>query len=149
MPRWAKILIGLAAALLVGWLNYGPLGGGQRFVDALEARAQLRLRVAELPGVSVRMQRDPLARVAVLSGEADEFQRNGLGSFPGINGRIATIPGMGGIRWAGEQGGARTVPLLAEILLLAAAAFAIGLGLGWLLFGRKRRESFLGDEEFQ
>lgn len=40
------------------------------------------------------------------------------------------------------------MPLLAETLLLVAAAFLIGLGIGWLLFGRRRRESFLGDEEF-
>ena len=99
MPRWAKFLIGLAAALFAGWLHHGPYGAGERFVDALEARAQLRLRAAELTGVSVRMERDPLTRVAVLSGEADEFQKEGLGSFPGINDRIRTIPGVAGIRW--------------------------------------------------
>ena len=41
------------------------------------------------------------------------------------------------------------MPLLAETLCLVAAAYLIGLGLGWLLFGRKRRESFLGDEELE
>ena len=39
------------------------------------------------------------------------------------------------------------MPLLAEILLLCAAAYFIGLGIGRLLFGRKKRQSFLGDEE--
>lgn len=102
MPRWAKLSIGLAAALLVGWLYHGPYGGGQRFIDALDARAQLRLRAAELPGVTIRMQRDPLARVAILSGEANDFQKNGMQDFPGINERIETIPGMAGIRWEGE-----------------------------------------------
>ena len=99
MPRWAKLLTGLAAALLVGWLHHGPLGGGERFVAALEARAQLRLRATEIRGVTVRMQRDPLARIAILSGHANDFQKEGLGSFPGINERINTIPGMAGIRW--------------------------------------------------
>ncbi|MEA3016616.1 MAG: hypothetical protein QOI38_1338 [Sphingomonadales bacterium] len=150
MPRWAKLLIGLAAALLAGWLYYGPHGGGARFVDALQQRADLRLSVPDVRGVGVtaRMQREPLARLAILSGRADTYQREGMGSFPGINERIRTIPGMGGIRWQGEQGD-RVLPLIAETLLLAAAAWLIGLGIGWLLFGRRKRQSFLGDEEFE
>ena len=149
MPRWLKLLIGLAAALAAGWIHHGPLGGGERFVDALDARAQLRLKAAELPGVQVRMQRDPLARVAILSGQADEFQKEGLGSFPGINERISSIPGMASIRWEqpGCCVGGRWMPLLAETLILSTFAYFAGLGIGWLLFGRKRRESFLGDEE--
>ena len=148
MPRWTRLLIGLAAALLGAWLHHGPYGGGERFVASLEQRAQLRLRFAELPGVSVRMQRDPLARVALLSGEANEFQRHGMGSFPGINDRMLTIPGMAAIRWEGEESGS-ALPLVVETLLLAAAAWLIGLGIGWLLFGRRKRQSFLGDEEFE
>lgn len=35
------------------------------------------------------------------------------------------------------------MPLLAETLILVALAWLIGLGLGWLLFGRRRRSSFL------
>ena len=98
MPRWLKFLAGLAAALAVGWLHHGPLGAGERFVDALEARAKLRLKVTNLP-VNVRMERDPLSRTAVLWGEANDFQREGLGSYPGINDRIRTIPGVAGVRW--------------------------------------------------
>ena len=36
------------------------------------------------------------------------------------------------------------MPLLVETLLLAAAAWAAGLGIGWVLFRPKRR-GFLGD----
>lgn len=99
MPRLVKILLGLALALAVGWLHHGPLGGGERLIDALEARAQLRLRVAEIPGVTVRMERDPLSREAILSGDANDFQKEGLGGFPGVNERIDSIPGVAGIRW--------------------------------------------------
>ena len=35
------------------------------------------------------------------------------------------------------------MPLLAETLLLVALAWLIGVGLGWLLFGRRRRNSFI------
>ena len=37
------------------------------------------------------------------------------------------------------------MPLLAETLILVAAAWLLGLGLGWLLFGRRRRRSFLDE----
>ncbi|HEX8644818.1 MAG TPA: hypothetical protein VF702_12985 [Allosphingosinicella sp.] len=103
MPAALKLLIGLAVALAAGWLHHGPYGGGKRFVDALEARAQLRLRSAQLTGVTVRMQRDPLARIVLLSGTADEFQKNGLRDFPGINERMRTIPGVSGIAWEREE----------------------------------------------
>ena len=99
MPRWLKIVTGFAAALAVGWLHHGPLGAGERFIDALEARAKLRLRVTNMPAVDVRMERDPLSRTAVVSGAANDFQREGLGSYPGINDRIRTIPGISRVRW--------------------------------------------------
>jgi hypothetical protein len=35
------------------------------------------------------------------------------------------------------------MPLLVEMLILTAIAYLIGLGIGWLLFGRKKREGFL------
>jgi hypothetical protein len=35
------------------------------------------------------------------------------------------------------------MPLLAETLLLVALFYLVGVGLGWLLFGRRRRDSFL------
>jgi hypothetical protein len=37
------------------------------------------------------------------------------------------------------------MPLLAETLILVALAWLAGVGLGWLLFGRRRRTSFLDE----
>jgi hypothetical protein len=141
MNRWLKIILGLAVALLAGWLHHGPYGGGERFIASLDARAQIRLRAAQLPNVSARMQREPLARTVLLTGQADSFQKNGLRNFPGINQRMTEIPGVSGIRWNGET--KRVVPLILETLLLCALAFAIGLGLGRFLFTRRRRTSYL------
>jgi hypothetical protein len=45
------------------------------------------------------MQREPLARTAILSGPADQFQREGVGSLPGINRRVMLIPGMARFEW--------------------------------------------------
>lgn len=35
------------------------------------------------------------------------------------------------------------MPLIVETLLLVAIAYALGLGIGWLLFGRPKRQGFL------
>ena len=37
------------------------------------------------------------------------------------------------------------MPLLAETLILVAIAYGIGVGIGWLFFGRPKKTSYLGD----
>jgi hypothetical protein len=101
MSRRVKFLMGLAVALLSGWIGHGPLGQGEAFVDGLDARAKGVVREWEVP-VQVRFERDPLSREAILSGHADRFQREGLRNFPGINGRVAMVPGVSGVRWEGQ-----------------------------------------------
>jgi hypothetical protein len=99
MPAYAKFLIGLGAALVAGWISHGPLGQGTAFIVQLETQAKQIVREAELPGVQVRFSRDPLSREAVLTGTANDFQREGQGLFPGINDRIRELPGVSGLRW--------------------------------------------------
>ena len=102
MPPFVKFLTGLAIALLAGWIGHGPLGQGQAFVDRLDALAKAEIGKAELSQVQVRFDRDPLRREAILSGQADQFQREGMGQLKGINGRIRAVPGVSGVRWEGE-----------------------------------------------
>lgn len=142
MSRWTKFLIGLAAVILLGILHHGPLGRGQAFVDALSARAKTRIAVTELPGITADFGTAPLTRFATLSGVADEFQRNGLGSYPGLTKRIATIPGVSGVRWFDEPA-PRVMPLIAETLLQLLVAYLLGIGIGRLWFGRRVRTSYL------
>jgi hypothetical protein len=59
------------------------------------------IKQAELPEVHVRFDRDPLSREAIMSGQADQFQREGMGQFPGLDDRIRAIPGVSGVRWEG------------------------------------------------
>jgi hypothetical protein len=142
MSRNVKLLIGLLAVLLTGWAWHGPLGNGALLVDGLEAQAKAAVAEAELAGIEVRMGRDPLARVATLSGEANDLQREGLGSGPGLKDYVREVEGIGKVRWADEPA-AGGLPLLAEILILLVLAYAIGLGLAYLLWGRPKRETYL------
>lgn len=100
MSRNVKFLIGLAASLIVGWVSHDPLGRGNAFVDELQAGAQAIVADAAIPGVTVQMQRRPLARKAVLSGPANRFQREGQGSLPGLNQRVLAVPGMSSLEWS-------------------------------------------------
>ena len=101
MSPVVKFLIGLATALLAGWIGHGPLGQGEVFVDQLDAQTKAVVKQWEVP-VQVRFERNPLRREAILSGQADQFQREGLGNFPGIIGRVAMVPGISRVRWEGD-----------------------------------------------
>ena len=144
MSATVKFLIGLAATLLMGWIYHGPLGTGERLIDTLEGQARQAVAATEVPNVDVRLSRRPLARVATLSGPADEFQREGQGSLKGLNDVVGEIEGISGVDWADTPAAQdRVIPLLAETLGLAALAFLAGVGLGWLFFGRPRKEGYL------
>lgn len=99
MSPAVKFTIGLAAALLTSWIAHGPLGRGEAFVDSLDAQAKAAIARSGLTTVQVRFDRDPLSRRAILTGQADQFQREGQGQFPGINERVAAVPGVSGIVW--------------------------------------------------
>lgn len=95
-----KFLVGLAAVLLMGWVYHGPLGNGEALIGRLEAQARAAVAEGEVPGVEVRLARDPLARVAVLSGPANDYQREGMGQYPGLNDRVREIEGISRVEWA-------------------------------------------------
>ena len=100
MPAFAKFLIGLAAVTLMTLLAHGPVGGGAALIDRLESEARAAVAKTEVPGVAVRLGRDPLSRHAVLSGPADQFQREGQGSLKGLNDIVGEVEGISGVTWA-------------------------------------------------
>lgn len=143
MPPVLKAILGLLLALAAAWIWHAPLGHGERLIDRLERMAEQGVAKTELTDIRVRLSRDPLARTAILSGPANDLQREGLGSQMGVSDYVREVEGISGVRWADEpESGRRVVPLLLETSALAALAFFIGLGLGWLLWGRRRREGF-------
>lgn len=147
MPPSVKFVVGLTAVGLAAWISHGPLGNGARLIDRLEGEARTAVARTELPGVDVRLSRDPLARDATLSGPANQFQREGQGSLPGLNDLVSGIEGVANVRWAtppavsGNE--ARIMPLLLETILLAIPPFLLGLFLGWFFFGRPKKDSYL------
>jgi hypothetical protein len=143
MPPVLKATIGLLLALAAAGIWHGPLGYGERLIDRLQSDAEAGIAKSELPGIKVSLHRDPLARAARLSGPANDLQREGLGSQKGVSDYVRDVEGMGDVRWADEaKDGRRIVPLLLETMAFAALAYFIGLGLGWFLWGRRRREGF-------
>jgi len=136
-----KFLAGLAAVTALGWVHHGLMGNGERLVGQLEGEARQAVAAAELPGIDVRLGRDPLTRVATVSGNADPFQREGRGELKGIKDHVRAVPGISGVRWADEPQGTE-IPLFLELLLQLIAAYLAGLAVAWLLFGRRKREGF-------
>jgi hypothetical protein len=147
MPRILRFLLGLAAVLLMGWTYHGPLGHGEALVDNLEAQARQAVAQGGVPGVEVHLGHHPLSRVATLSGTADDFQREGMGSLPGLNDRVRAVEGISRVEWsdsaASRQQGNRIMPLLLETLIALVIAYLAGVAIGWLIFGRAKKESYL------
>jgi hypothetical protein len=137
-----KFLIGLAAVSGMSWIHHGPLGNGEALVSGLETKARTAVAATELPGIEVRLGRDPLSRSATLSGQADRFQREGQGELKGLNELVRDVDGISGVRWADEPE-TRAIPLLLESLLQTFLAYLIGLGIAFLLWGRRKHDGYL------
>ena len=93
MNRPTILLLGLAAVLGSTALWHGPLGAGDRFAARAETIARRTLDYYELPMIQAHMQRGPLARRLILSGPADDFQRQELVRI------LDDIPGVLEVRW--------------------------------------------------
>ena len=89
----AILVAGIVATLGFGALWHGPLGAGDRFANRADKIARATLDYYELPAVSARLERHPLARRVVLSGPADSFQRSELVRIMG------QVPGVNDVRW--------------------------------------------------
>jgi hypothetical protein len=141
MSATIKFLIGLAAIVAMTWLHQGPLGNGEKLIGSIEGRAKAAVAASELAGIDVHLKRDPLSRLATLSGNADRFQREGQGSLKGLNDLVGEVEGVSDVRWA-DEAEVSTLPLFAELLLLTFAAYLTGIAISWLIWGRKRRDGF-------
>ena len=93
MKRGLIFAGGVAATIAFAALWHGPLGAGDRIAMRAEKIARRTLDHYQLPAVSARVARGPLARIIVLSGPADGFQRSELVRIMG------QVPGINAVRW--------------------------------------------------
>ena len=137
MNRNRALAIGVAATIAAASMWHGPGGAGERFAGTIERTMRATLDHYEMQPVAARLQRGPLARRLLLDGPADAFQRAEIA-------RIALeVPGVGSAHWSGPRSPPRALPLIAEIMLMALAAFAIGVVLAYIAALRRRaREAF-------
>jgi hypothetical protein len=118
----------LAIALAAAWLWHGPLGAADRFSAKVERDARQTLVAWEMTQVHAELQRDPLTRRVLLSGEADDFQRGELVRI------IGAVPGVSSATWTAR----RAVPLIAEGCGVATLGYLLGLLLAYLIELRRR-----------
>lgn len=126
---------GAAATLALAAAVHGPIGHGNRFVGVVEKDARRVLIHYEMGAVDARLARAPLRRELVLSGPADAFQRGELVRM------FNHLPGIQNTVWASRGAPSPLrfpLPLLAEIALLALAAFGIGLAVAYVIDLRRR-----------
>ncbi|HET7816260.1 MAG TPA: hypothetical protein VFK58_01605 [Sphingomicrobium sp.] len=129
--RFAALAAGALVVVGAAALWHGPLGAGGRFAGQVERQARETLAAFEMAQVRSRLETAPLRRTLVLAGPADAFQRSELVRI------MSTIPGVGTVRWA-DGPGARALPLIAEAMLAALAAFGLGLALSYFVELRRR-----------
>jgi len=127
--RLVLLASGVAASILLAALWNGPLGGADRFETTVQADIQKTLAYYEMTRVTGHLHGNPLTRRVLLSGPADDFQRQGLVGF------MNQIPGVSGTSWSSDGGG---TPLIAEGFAIALLGFLFGLLLAYLVELRRR-----------
>lgn len=129
MRKWLVFDAGIGVAVLLSLLWSGPLGGGRRFIDAVEPLARKALDYYEMTEVSGRLGHAPLTRQLILEGPADDFQRSELVRL------MSQLPGVSEATW---QGGNGALPIIVEGALAAIAGLLVGTFLAFLLERHRR-----------
>ena len=131
--RRMVLALGIFACLAEVALWHGPLGAGDRFAARIDARSRAVLDNYEMARVDGRLERHPLRRTLLLSGPADDFQREQLAQM------MALMPGVGDVRWTDTPPPVPPrMPLLLEAELFGLVGFGLGLLMTYLLELRRR-----------
>jgi cell division protein FtsX len=126
--REVRLALGVAVSFVLAALWHGPLGGADRFQTKIERDIQQMLVDYEMTKVSAHLHQHPLSRRVMLSGPADDFQRQGLIEY------LDHIPGVESATWS-KRGG---MPLIAEGMIVSLLGFLFGLLLAYLVELRRR-----------
>lgn len=94
MKKLTKFLIGVGGTSLLAWGAHALTGDG--YITGLESKAVTALSANGISNVKLVLGRDPLTRVAELSGITDPAARQRAELA------VMAIPGISGVRWAGD-----------------------------------------------
>jgi hypothetical protein len=131
-PRRRRITFligGLATSIVAAALWHGPMGAADRFSTHVERSVRQVLDSWEMTQVESRLHHSPLTRRILLSGPADDFQREKLMEY------VGNVPGVSSARWSAQGGG---LPLILEGMTVAVLGFLLGLLLAYLVELRRR-----------
>lgn len=137
MSQWSRrrlsaIAGGAVAALIAVALWHGPLGAADRLAQDLEESARQTLIGHDAPpGLTARIHHGPLTRQLLLSGHADDFQREEAARL------LGEVPGVSSAGWTESAG----MPLIVEGFASALVGFLLGLLLAYLVELRRRYNS--------
>lgn len=129
LGRVVRLAAGLALTLVLAALWHGPAGGADRFQARVEGEIRQMLVHYEMTQVTARLHQQPLTRRVMLSGRADDFQRQGLVEL------MDQVPGVEDATWSTGGGG---TPLIVEGLAVSVVGFLFGLLLAYLVELRRR-----------
>lgn len=93
MNRYVAIGLGALATVAGVSVWHGPLGTADRFAYPIERQARTALDHWEMPLIQARLERQPMSRRLVLSGPADDFQREELVR------RLRALRGVSDVVW--------------------------------------------------
>jgi OOP family OmpA-OmpF porin len=94
MEAGTKILIGAGVTALLAWGSHSAMGGGEKFIDELDAKAQTALNANAISGVKANVERRPqLKRVILLAGDKSEEEK------AKIIAQMKAIPGVADAHW--------------------------------------------------
>jgi hypothetical protein len=130
--RNGALATGAVVAIALALIWHGPLGGAGRFEALVEKSIRQTLVHYEMTQVTAHLHHGPLTRRVMLSGPADDFQRQGLVEF------MDKVPGVSDSSWSADGGG---IPLLVEAAGVALLGFLFGLLLAYLAELRRRYNS--------
>jgi len=91
--RPAIFMLGVAATLAATAIYHGPMGNGDALAARIEQAARAELDRQEMFQVHAKLEGGPLRRRLILSGPADDFQREEL---PNV---MAKVPGVDDVQW--------------------------------------------------
>lgn len=97
MRRLSIFATGAAAVIGLTWLWHGPIGTGDRLAANMESRARQMLDHYEMTEVQAHVERGPLTRRVILSGPADDFQRDEIKRL------VEAQPGVGEAIWSASS----------------------------------------------